>query len=146
MMLNKSIFLALLVSLSLNLTFGYLSYSFYSDKAMAESKLETAVDANKGLQQSLDKKDTACKITDVIVSEYTKEKQEIVKETEGVLSDIDKLPSEPIQAESKPKRQENAKEQTKDAPVSLDDKLPADLVRLLSESCSRARGSACDNP
>lgn len=143
-MLNKPLILALAVSLSLNLTFGYLSYSFYSDKAVAESQLATAVDANKDLKESLDKKDTACKITDVIVSEYTKEKQEIVKETEGVLSDIDKLPSEPIQAESKPKRQENVKGQTKDTPVSLDAKLGDDIKRVLSQSCHSSKGSNCD--
>jgi hypothetical protein len=148
-MLNKPLALALLVSLSFNGLFGYLSYSFYSDKAVAESKLDAAVDANKGLQQSLDKKETACEITDTIVSEYTKEKQEIVKETDSVLNDIDKLPSVPTQVESKPKRQENVKEQTADKQtniVSLDDKLPADLIRLLSESCSRERGSTCDHP
>lgn len=143
-MFNKPLTTALLVSISLNCLFGYLSYSFYSDKAVAEAALNTAVDANKGLQESLDKKDTACKITDAIVSEYTKEKQEIVKETDGVLNAIDKLPSIPVQVESKPKRQENVKEQSD--VVSLDDKLPADLVRLLSESCSRARGSTCEHP
>jgi hypothetical protein len=124
--------------------FGYLSYSFYSDKAVAESALNTAVNVNKDLKESLDRKDTACKITDTIVSEYTKEKQEIVKEADGVLNAIDKLPSVPSQVESKPKRQDNVKEQVD--VVSLDDKLPADLVRLLSESCSRAKGSACDSP
>ncbi len=143
-MLNKPLILTLIVSLSLNLTFGYLSYSFYSDKAVAESQLSTAVKANKDLKESLGKKDTACKVTDVIVSEYQTEKQEIVKETDGVLNAIDKLLSTPAPVESKPKRQENAKEQID--VVNLDDKLPADLVRLLSESCSRARGSACDNP
>ena len=143
-MLNKPLLLALFVSLSLNLTFGYLSYSFYSDKAVAQSQLDVAVKANKDLKESLDKKETACKVTDVIVSEYTKEKQEIVSETAGVLNTIDKLPSMPSQLESKPKRQENAKEQTNI--VNLDGKLPADLVGLLSESCSRARGSACDHP
>ena len=142
-MFSKPLILVLFVSISLNCLFGYLSYTFYSDKAVAESQLEAAVDANKGLQESLDKKETACRITDVIVSEYTKEKQEIVKETDGVLNDIDKLPSVPSQVESKPKRQENAKEQTNI--VSLDDKLPADLVRLLSEVCLRAKGSACDD-
>jgi hypothetical protein len=145
-MLSKALILALLVSVSLNFTFGYLSYSFYSDKAVAESKLEAAVDANKGLQESLDKKDTACKITDIIVSEYTKEKQEIVKETDGVLNDIDKLPSVPVQLESKPKRQENVNKQTEDTPVSLDARLGDDLVRMFSEVCLRAKGSACDHP
>ena len=144
--MNRPIILALLVSLSLNCFFGYLSYSFYSDKAVAQSQLTIAVKANKDLKESLDKKETACKITDVIVSEYTKEKQDIVKETDGVLNDIDKLPSVPVQVESKPKRQENAKEQTKDAPVSLDARLSDDLVRLLSESCHRAKGNNCDHP
>ena len=143
-MLSKPLIIALLVSISMNCLFGYLSYSFYSDKAVAESKLDAAVDANKGLQLSLEKKETACKITDTIVSEYQTKKQEIVKETDGVLNDIDKLPSVPVQAESKPKRQENAKEQTNI--VNLDGKLPADLVGLLSEVCLRAKGSACDHP
>ena len=143
-MFSKPLILALFVSISFNITFGYLSYSFYSDKAVAEAALDTAVDANKDLKESLDKKETACKITDTIVSEYTKEKQEIVKETDGVLNDIDKLPSMPVQVESKSKRQENVKEQSD--VVSLDDKLSDDLVRLLSESCSRARGSTCDHP
>ena len=143
-MLNKPLIIALFVSISFNCLFGYLSYSFYSDKAVVESQLSTAVKANKDLKESLDKKETACKITDVIVSDYTKEKQEIVKETDSVLNTIDKLPSVPPKGVSSPKRQENVKE--KSNVVGLDDKLPADLVRLLSESCSRARGSACDNP
>jgi ABC-type Na+ efflux pump permease subunit len=142
-MLSKPFIIALFVSISLNCLFGYLSYSFYSDKAVAESQLTTAVDANKALKESLDNKESACKITDVIVSEYTKEKQEIVKETDGVLGAIDKMVSTPSQVESKPKRQENVKE--KSNVVSLDDKLPADLVRLLSEVCLRAKGSACDD-
>ena len=146
MMLNKPLILALLVSISFNIMLGYLSYSFYSDKAVAESQLATATDANKDLQQSLDKKETACKVTDAIVSDYTKEKQEIVKETDGVLNDIDKLPSMPVQAESKPKGQENVKEQTKDTPVSLDAKLGDDVKRVLSQSCHSAKGNNCDNP
>ena len=143
-MFSKPLIIALLVSISLNCLFGYLSYSFYSDKAVLQSQLDTAVGANKGLQESLDKKDSACKITDVIVSDYTKEKQEIVKETEGVLNAIDKLPSMPTQVESKPKRQDNAKEQTKDAPVSLDGRLGDDIKRVLSQSCHSSKGSNCD--
>lgn len=143
MMLSKPLILALLISLSLNGLLGYLSYSFYSAKAVAESQLATAVDANKDLKESLDKKDAACKVTDVIVSEYTKEKQEIVKETDGVLNAIDKMVSTPSQVESKPKRQENVKE--KSNVVSLDDKLPGDLVRLLSEVCLRSKGDSCND-
>ena len=145
-MLTKPFIIALFVSISLNCLFGYLSYSFYSDKAVAESQLNQAVDANKDLKESLDKKESACKVTDVIVSEYQTEKQEIVKETDSVLSDIDKLPSVPVQVESKPKRQENVKEQTKDTPVSLDAKLSDDIKRVLSQSCHSAKGNNCDHP
>lgn len=144
-MFSKPLIIALFVSISLNCLFGYLSYSFYSDKAVAESQLATAVKANKDLEESLDKKETACKITDVIVSDYTEEKQEIVKETDGVLNAIDKLPSMPSQVENKPKRQENVNKQIEDAPVPLDGKLGDDIKRVLSQSCLRAKGSDCDN-
>lgn len=146
MMFNKPLIIALFVSLTLNCLFGYLSYTFYSDKAVAESQLAIAVDANKDLKESLDKKETACKITDTIVSEYQTEKQEIVKETDGVLNAIDKLPSVSTKEASSPKRQENAKEQTKDTPVSLDAKLGDDIKRVLSQSCHSAKGSNCDYP
>lgn len=142
---GKPLILALLVSLSFNGLFGYLSYSFYSDKAVAESQLDTVVDANKGLQQSLDKKDKACLITDAIISEYQEEKQEIVKEKDRDLNAIDKIMTLPVPVENKQKRQENAKEQ-KDTIVSLGNRLPDDLVRLLSESCHRSKGSTCTNP
>ena len=147
--LSKPLILLLFVSLSLNGLFGYLSYSFCSDKAVAETQLEAAVDANKGLQESLDKKETACKITDVIVSDYTKEKQEIVKEKDRDLNAIDKMMALPIQAENKQKRQENAKEQEgveDNSVINLDSKLPDNLVSLLSESCHRSKGSTCTNP
>jgi hypothetical protein len=144
--IGKPLISALFVSISLNCLFGYLSYSFYSDKAVAEAAFNTAVDANKGLQESLDKKDAACLAIDENVAGYTKEKQEIVKETDGVLNDIDKLPSVSVQVESSPKRQENAKEQTKDAPVSLDARLGDDIKRVLSQSCHSTKGNNCDYP
>lgn len=145
-MLTKPLIIALFVSISLNCLFGYLSYSFYSDKAVAESQLNQAVDANNGLKKSLDKKESACKVTDTIVSEYQTEKQEIVKETDSVLNEIDKLKSVPRSVEIKQKGQENVNKQTQGTYVSLDDTLPPDLVRLLSEVCLRAKGSACDYP
>lgn len=148
-MLNKPLILALLVSLSFNGLFGYLSYSFYSDKAVAESQLDQAKGANKSLQESLDKKDTACLITDTIISEYQEEKQEIVKEKDRDLNAIDKMMTLPVLTENKQKRQENAKEQKGvegNSVINLDSKLPDDLVRLLSESCHRSKGSNCDNP
>ncbi len=131
---------------SLVCLFGYLSYSFYSDKAVAESQLDTAVDANKGLQESLDKKTTACIVTDDIVTEYAIGKQEIGKEKDAVLNAIDKLVPTPALVENKPKRQENVNKQNEDVAVPLDGVLPDNLISLLSESCLRAKGRDCDNP
>ena len=148
-MLTKPFIIALFVSISFNLLFGYLSYSFYSDKAVVQAQLNQAVDANKDLKESLDKKETACKITDTIVSEYQTEKQEIVKEKDRDLSAIDKMLSKPSPLENKQKRQENAKEQKgveDNSVINLDSKLPDNLVSLLSESCHRSKGSACTNP
>lgn len=145
-LISKPLTLALFVSLSLNGLFGYLSYHFYGERASALLSLEVALEANKSLEKSYEKQDTACKITDAIISDYTKEKQEIVKETDGVLNDIDKLPSVSTQVESPPKRQENVKEQTKDTPVSLDAKLGDDIKRVLSQSCHSSKGTNCDNP
>jgi hypothetical protein len=148
-MLNKPLILVLLVSLSFNGLFGYLSYSFYSDKAVAETALDEAKGANKSLQESLDKKDEACLITDAIVSEYQEEKQEIVKEKDKDLNAIDKMMASPVPVENKQKRQENAKEQKgveDNSVINLDSKLSDDLVRLLSQSCNRSKGSTCTNP
>ena len=131
---------------SLVCLFGYLSYSFYSDKAVAESQLDTAVDANKGLQESLDKKTTACIATDNIVTEYGVGKQEIGKEKDAVLNAIDKLVPTPALVENKPKRQENVNKQNEDVAVPLDGMLPDSLVGLLSESCLRAKGRGCAHP
>ena len=144
--LVKPLIFTLLVSLGLNGLFGYLSYSFHSDKAVAESQLDTAVDANKGLQESLDKKDTACIATDNIVVEYEVGKQEIGKEKDAVLNAIDKLVPTPALVENKQKRQENANKQNEDVAVPLDSMLPDNLISLLSESCLRAKGRDCDNP
>ena len=147
--LSKPLILALFVSLSLNGLFGYLSYSFYSDKAVAESQLAMVVDANKDLKESLDKKDTACKITDVIVSEYQTGKQEIVKEKDRDLSAIDKMVATPSTPEITSKKAAIAAKGAaveENNVVNLDDKLPDDLVRLLSEVCLRAKGSSCDHP
>jgi len=149
-MLSKPLILALFVSISLNCLSGYLSYSFYSDKAVAEAQLDTAVDANKDLQLSLEKKETACKITDVIVSEYTKEKQEIVSETDAVLNAIDKMASVSVVEENSSKgglfskEKENVNKQSN--VVSLDAELPEPLRLLLQDSCNRSKGSECTHP
>lgn len=152
-MISKPFIIALIVSISFNVLFGYLSYTFYSDKAIAESQLATAVKANKDLKESLDKKEAACKITDVIVSEYQIEKQEVVKETDGVLNAIDKMVSTPVlktTPEIVPKKAANAAKgaafNVESNVVNIDGELSDDLKRVLSQSCHSAKGNNCYYP
>lgn len=147
--LSKPFIIALLVSLSFNALFGYLSYSFYSDKAVAVQSLKTATEANKGLLESLDKQLTACKVSDSVVAAYVKEKQELTKETDKELDVLSKMVSvsplegivvsDAVYVDTKDSYE--AKEY-----VSLDSELPPSLRVLLSDSCERSKGSACIHP
>ena len=143
-MLSKPLIIALLVSISLNCLFGYLSYSFYSDKAVAESQLEVAVVSNKFMALSLERKSAACALQDKIAAENQTEQQEIVGKTEAVLNAIDKMVSASVVEEKAPKGAENVNKTSN--VVSLDGVLPSTLVSLLNESCNRSKGSACTHP
>lgn len=143
-MFSKPPIIALFVSISLNCLFGYLSYSFYSDKAVAESQLEVAVVSNKFMALSLERKDKVCALQDKVAAENQTEQQEIVGKTEAVLNAIDKMASVSVVEEKAPKGAENVNK-TSNA-VSLDGVLPSTLVSLLNESCNRSKGSACTNP
>jgi len=143
-MLNKPLLLALFVSLSLNLTFGYLSYSFYSDKAVAESQLEVAIVSNKFMAASLERKSAACTLQDKIAAENQTEQQEIVGKTEAVLNAIDKMVVVPTVLQKTSNGAENVNKTSN--VVSLDDRLPDSLVSLLNESCNRSKGSECTHP
>jgi len=142
--MTKPLLIALIASFILNGLFGYLSYSFYSDKAVAEAKLDTAVDANKGLQESLAKKDTACTLQDKIAAENQTEQQQIVEEKDADLNAIDKMASVSVVEEKAPKGAENVNKQSNI--VSLDAELPEPLRLLLQDSCNRSKGSECTHP
>ena len=142
--MTKPLLLALFVSITLNGLFGYLSYSFYSDKAVAESQLEVAVVSNKFMALSLERKSAACTLQDKIAAENQTEQQEIVGKTEAVLNAIDKMASASVVEEKAPKGAENVNKQRNIA--SLDDRLPDSLISLLNESCNRSKGSACTHP
>ena len=138
-MFSKPLILVLLISLSLNLTFGYLSYSFYSDKAVAESHLATAVDANKGLQESLDKKDTACKLADDISTENTSEQKELEESKQELLSKIDSLPSKAAIVVNKTAESSSPKKgliapELGTGVADIDDKLPEELKLITQEA------------
>lgn len=142
--MTKPLLLALFVSITLNGLFGYLSYSFYSDKAVAESQLEVAIVSNKFMALSLERKDKVCTLQDKIAAENQTEQQEIVGKTEAVLNAIDKMVVVPQVLQKTSNEAENVNKQSNIA--GLDDRLPDSLVSLLNESCNRSKGSECIHP
>jgi len=148
--MTKPLLLALFVSIALNGLFGYLSYSFYSDKAVAESQLEVAIVSNKFMALSLERKDKVCTLQDKIAAENQAEQREIAGKTDAVLNAIDKMVVVPtvLQKTSNgglfSKEKENVNETSN--VVSLDGVLPSTLVSLLNESCNSSKGSKCTHP
>ena len=140
----KPLLLVLFVSLSINGLFGYLSYSFYSDKAVAESQLEVAVVSNKFMAVSLERKDKVCTLQDKIAAENQTEQQEIVGKTDAVLNAIDKMASVSVVEENASNGAQNVNKTSNVA--SLDAELPEPLRLLIQDSCNRSKGSECTHP
>lgn len=127
----NSITLYIILGLSATtLGFGYLSYSFYGDKVEAESALVQVIDANTELRKSLNLQVKSCEISDTITYEYQSEKQVQQDRNQAVISKIDSIPKKVTQV--KP-----------DAEIDIDSRLPADLQRMLSESCLPNEGDSC---
>lgn len=129
---------------SLCLLFGYLSYTFYSDKTVAESQLKVAIVSNKFMALSLERKSAACTLQDKIAAENQTEQQEIVGKTEAVLNAIDKMASVSLVEQIVVKGYENVNKTSNIA--GMDDELPEPLRLLLQDSCNRSKGSTCTNP
>lgn len=128
--LNKPLILALIVSLSFNGLFGYLSYTFYSKRAVVESQLTQLKTDYKSLESSMLKQETACKIQEEIVSDFIEEKGVLDRKEKDILVEIDKLASKPIK-QDKPKREDNVQENNV---AGLDDALSPELVRMLKQA------------
>lgn len=142
--MTKPLLLALFISLALNGLFGYLSYSFYSDKAVAESQLEVAIVSNKFMTLSLERKSAACTLQDKIAAENQTEQQEIAGKTEADLNAIDKMVVVPTVLQKTSNEAQNVNKQSNIA--SLDTELPESLRLLLQDSCNRSKGSKCTHP
>ena len=142
--MTKPLLTALIASFILNGLFGYLSYSFYSDKAVAESQLEVAIVSNKFMALSLERKDKVCTLQDKIAAENQTEQQEIVGKTEAVLNAIDKMVVVPTVLQKTSNGAENVNETSN--VISLDAELPESLRLLLQDSCNRSKGSECTHP
>lgn len=132
---SKPLILALLVSLSLNGLFGYLSYTFYGAKVKALASLEVALEDNKSLEKSLEKQEMVCKIAEDVSVEFQKDKTDVETKTETALDQLSTMKSTPKQQPPKHQSPQTKKvveeENEKTDVASLDDKLGSDVVRLL---------------
>lgn len=82
------IILALLASTA---GFGYLSYSLYGDRAVAIAQIKDANDAIVGYQNSLNLRDSSCKIDDTSVVEVETNKKDLQNKVDVVSDKFDKL-------------------------------------------------------
>ena len=82
------IILALLASTA---GFGYLSYSLYADKAVAVAELKTANETVEGYRNSLNLKDSSCKIDDTSVVEVETNKRDLQSKVDAISDKFDKL-------------------------------------------------------
>ena len=139
-MLNSILIRILLVSLALNGLFGYLSYHFYGVKQGLKTELVQCQASTIFLEKSMENHKEICKIQDSISAEWKKEEQQVEKDVDDSVAEIDKMVI-------KSHTTSNAEEHNeKDSTLNLDTKLPDSLVRVLSENCLRAKGSSCSHP
>ena len=129
-MFNSWMFYLILGLSASTLGFGYLSYYQTGKRAEAESALVQVIDANTELQKSLNLQLKSCEISDSVTSEYQSEKRVQQDKTQTTISKIDSLPKKIPQV-------------SQDAEIDIDSRLPADLQRMLSESCLPNEGDAC---
>ena len=141
-MFNKQLLLILLVSLALNGLFGYLSYHFYGVKQSLKAELVQCQASNSSLEKSVENHKEICKIQDSISAEWKKEEQQVEKDMDNSVAEIDKIILKSPRNTASSLEEQNEKDST----IDLDSKLPDSLVRVLSENCLRAKGSSCTNP
>ena len=141
-MFNKQLLIILIVSLSFNGLFGYLSYVFYGSKQALKSELMQCQQNTLSLEKSVENHRKLCAIQDSIAVEWKKEEQQVEKDVDNSVAEIDKMIIKPRTNTTSVVEEQDEK----DSAFSLDSKLPSDLIRLLSENCLRAKGSSCINP
>lgn len=80
-----------LALLSSTAGFGYLSYSLSNDKAVAVAQLKNANETVEGYKNSLNLKDSSCKIDDTSVVEVETDKKDLQSKVDAVSDKFDKL-------------------------------------------------------
>lgn len=127
-MLSKPLMLIAAVLFSLVCLFGYLSYSFYSDKATLKADVDRLVKANATLVSDVEKATKSCLIVDEINRKHNEEQKALDEKKEGIVKQIDSIPkkSNPTTKESSDVEETNV--------VDIDGVLPLDLQRMLQQS------------
>jgi len=127
-MLSKPLMLVIAVLFSGMCLFGYLSYSFYSDKATLKADVDRLAKANATLVSDVEKATKSCLIVDEINRKHNEEQKAFDEKKEGIVKQIDTL-------EQKPKaiKKETVNE-TQSNEVDIDAPLPNELVELLNEA------------
>ena len=127
-MLSKPLMLVIAVLFSLVCLFGYLSYSFYSDKATLKADVDRLVKANATLVSDVEKATKSCLIVDEINRKHNEEQKALDEKKEGIVKQIDSIPkkSNPTTKESSDVEETNV--------VDIDGVLPLDLQRMLNEA------------
>lgn len=127
-MLSKPLMLVIAVLLSLVCLFGYLSYTFYSDKATLKADVDRLVKTNATLVSDVEKATKSCLIVDEINRKHNEEQKALDEKKEGIVKQIDSIPkkSHTTTKESSDVEETNV--------VDIDGVLPLDLQRMLQQS------------
>ena len=127
-MLSKPLMLVIAVLFSGMCLFGYLSYSFYSDKATLKADVDRLVKANATLVSDVEKATKSCLIVDEINRKHNEEQKALDEKKEGIVKQIDSIAKKPntLTKESSDVEETNV--------VDIDGVLPLDLQRMLQQS------------
>ena len=125
--MNRLFIITLVVLLFLTSLFGYLSYTFYSDKATLKADVDRLAKANESLVSDVEKATKSCLIVDEINRKHNEEQKALNEKKEGVVKQIDSIPkkSHTTTKESSDVEETNV--------VDIDGVLPLDLQRMLNE-------------
>lgn len=126
--MNRLFIIIIVVLLSLTSLFGYLSYTFYSDKATLKADVDRLVKANATLVSDVEKATKSCLIVDEINRKHNEEQKALDEKKEGIVKQIDSIPKKPktTTKESSDVEETNV--------VDIDGVLPLDLQRMLNEA------------
>ena len=127
-MLSKPLMLVVAVLFSGMCLFGYLSYTFYSDKATLKADVDRLAKANATLVSDVEKATKSCLIVDEINRKKDEEQKALDEKKEGIVKQIDSIPKKPntTTKESSDVEETNV--------VDIDGVLPLDLQRMLQQS------------